>query len=62
MNRFIRTKMIYLLLGIMLVMVLYLLYKKSVAQVKVSEFGRYQGHITPALSPAFLPFLKINVG
>jgi putative CocE/NonD family hydrolase len=38
------TKIIYPLIAIALVIAIYLLYKKSVAQVKVSEFGKYQGY------------------
>jgi len=36
--------MVYLLLGIILVIVLYLLCKKNLAQTKVSEFGKYHGY------------------
>ena len=44
MSKFTRAKMIYPLIAIAVVIGFYLLYKKSVGQVKVSEFGKYQGY------------------
>ena len=44
MNKSISPKMIYPLIAILLVIVLYLLYKKNTGQVKVSEFGKYKGY------------------
>jgi len=44
MNKFINTKMIYLLIAVVVVIALFLLYKKQARQVKVSEFGKYQGY------------------
>jgi hypothetical protein len=44
MSRLIQTRMIYPVIAIILVIALYLLYKKNIGQTKVSEFGKYQGY------------------
>ena len=44
MNKIINMKMIYFLIVLVLVIVLFLLYKKQTGQAKVSEFGKYQGY------------------
>ena len=44
MSKLTGAKMIYLLIAIVVVIGLYLLYKKNVGQAKVSEFGKYQGY------------------
>mgnify|MGYP001569694779 CR=1 FL=1 len=44
MNKLFDTKMIYLIIGVILVIALFLLYKKLAGQAKVSEFGKYQGY------------------
>ncbi|UCE52943.1 MAG: CocE/NonD family hydrolase [Desulfobacterales bacterium] len=38
------TKIVYLLIAVVIVAVLFLLYKKKARQAKVSEFGKYQGY------------------
>jgi putative CocE/NonD family hydrolase len=44
MNKLFATKMIYPVIAAVLVIALFLLYKKHTRQVKVSEFGKYQGY------------------
>ncbi|OGP71912.1 MAG: hypothetical protein A2W09_04810 [Deltaproteobacteria bacterium RBG_16_50_11] len=44
MSKLIGTKMIYPLIAIIVVIGLFLFYKKQARQVKVSEFGKYQGY------------------
>jgi len=44
MNKLFDTKMIYPMIAVILVIALFLLYKKQARQVKVSEFGKYQGY------------------
>jgi len=44
MNKLMGAKMIYPVVAILLVIALYLLYKKNTGQVKVSEFGKYKGY------------------
>ena len=44
MNKLIDTKMIYPIIAVVLVIALFLFYKKQTRQAKVSEFGRYQGY------------------
>jgi hypothetical protein len=44
MYKFIDTRMIYPLIAVVLVIALFLLYKKQAKQGKVSEFGKYQGY------------------
>jgi len=44
MNKLIGTKMIYPLIAVVLVIALFLFYKKQTRQAKVSEFGKYQGY------------------
>jgi hypothetical protein len=47
MSKLIDSKMIYLLIAVVLVIVLFLFYKKHTRQSKVSEFGKYQGYSEP---------------
>ena len=44
MNKLISTKMIYALIAIVLVIALFLVYKRQAGQAKVSEFGKYQSY------------------
>jgi putative CocE/NonD family hydrolase len=44
MNRLFDAKMIYPMIAVILAIALFLLYKKQAGQVKVSEFGKYQGY------------------
>jgi putative CocE/NonD family hydrolase len=44
MYKLIDTKMIYPIIAVVLVIALFLVYKKQAGQAKVSEFGRYQGY------------------
>jgi putative CocE/NonD family hydrolase len=44
MNKLINVKMVYLFIAIILVTVLFVLYKSKARQMKVSEFGKYQGY------------------
>ena len=44
MNKLTGIKMIYPIIAIVLVITLYLLYKRNIGQTKVSEFGKYQGY------------------
>lgn len=44
MNTLINTKIVYALIAAVLVIALFLLYKSQSRQVKVSEFGKYQGY------------------
>jgi putative CocE/NonD family hydrolase len=38
------TKMTYILIGVLLVIAIFFFHKKQAGQVKVSEFGRYEGY------------------
>jgi putative CocE/NonD family hydrolase len=40
----IQTRIIYILIAVVIVTVLFLVYKKQATQAKVSEFGKYQGY------------------
>jgi hypothetical protein len=44
MNKLMNMKMIYPFIAVVLVMALFLLYKKQSKQIKVSEFGKYKGY------------------
>ena len=44
MNKLFDTKMIYPIIAVILLIALFLFYKKQARQVKVSEFGKYQGY------------------
>jgi putative CocE/NonD family hydrolase len=44
MSKLFDTKMIYRIIAVVLVIALFLLYKKQAGQAKVSEFGKYQGY------------------
>jgi putative CocE/NonD family hydrolase len=44
MTKLFDAKIIYPIIAVILVMALFLLYKKQAGQVKVSEFGKYQGY------------------
>jgi len=44
MDKLINMKMIYLFIAVVLVIALFLVYKKQTKQAKVSEFGKYQGY------------------
>ena len=44
MNKLISAKMIYALIAVVLVIAVFLVYKRQAGQVKVSEFGKYQGY------------------
>jgi putative CocE/NonD family hydrolase len=44
MNKLMGAKMIYPVVAIVLVIMIYLLYKKNTGQEKVSEFGKYKGY------------------
>jgi putative CocE/NonD family hydrolase len=44
MNKLISAKMIYALIALVLIIVVFLVYKRHAGQAKVSEFGKYQGY------------------
>jgi putative CocE/NonD family hydrolase len=44
MNKFISAKMMYALIAVVLVIAVFLVYKRHAGQVKVSRFGKYQGY------------------
>ena len=44
MSKLLNMKMIYLFIGVVIVIVIFLIYKNQTKQTKVSEFGKYQGY------------------